>query len=88
MVEAFPREVWPETANVPVAVTLAAVRFPVKRPLPATSNLLDGEEVPMPTLPFERIDKTLVAALLKNSAILPAPLCKTFRKVEALEVEF
>jgi hypothetical protein len=45
------RVVLPATFNVPVAVIFAPVRFPLKNPFPATSNLLVGLVVPMPTLP-------------------------------------
>ena len=45
----------PETFNVPIAVIFAAVKLPLKYPFPATSNLFEGEEVPMPTLPLLNI---------------------------------
>ena len=51
VVEALVRVELPVTANVPVAVRLDPVKFPLKYPLPATSSLLDGVVVPMPTLP-------------------------------------
>src|ERR1035437_1464965 len=38
------------TARVPVAVIFAPVIFPEKYPLPETSNLFEGEVVPIPTL--------------------------------------
>ena len=40
-----------DVAVVELALKYGAVTFPVKYPLPATSNGFEGEVVPMPTLP-------------------------------------
>ena len=52
-----------ETANVPVAVRFAPVRFPAKYPLPATSSLFEGEEVPMPKYPLPSNSTRVVVAV-------------------------
>ena len=60
VVVALANVVLPLTFNVPVAVRLAAVKFPLKYPFPFTSNLFEGDEVPMPRLPLAKILKRLV----------------------------
>lgn len=58
---ALARVVFPETFNVPVAVMFAAVKFPLKYPLPFTSSALEGEVVPMPRLSIKYEDTVVVA---------------------------
>lgn len=50
--EERPVKVWvPVTVRVPVAVMLVAVMLASNQPLPFTPNLVNGDEVPMPTFP-------------------------------------
>ena len=59
---------WPEKVSVPVAVMLAAVRLPLKRPLPWTERLVEGDVVPMPVNPplvtrkFVAVDEPMAKA--------------------------
>ena len=52
------------------------------------ANFEEGVDEPTPMLPLDRIARALFAALVKNSAIFPTPLCKIFKNVAALEVAF
>ncbi len=56
------------TERVPVAVMFEAVRFPLKKPLPATARVVKGEVVPMPTLP------ALVILITSLGYVSPVPL--------------
>ena len=72
-------------AKVEVAVVEVATRFPTVA-VPLTTKAVEGVDEPMPTLPLDKIDRTLCKALPKNSAILPAPVCVIESEVVALEV--
>ena len=60
------RVVCPVTFNVPVAVMLEAVRFALKKPLPATERRAKGEVVPIPKLPESVRRARSAKALLVN----------------------
>ena len=57
-VEALEKEVRPVMERVPVAVMLVAVRLPPKNPLPLTERLVKGLDVPIPTFPLARTEKS------------------------------
>ena len=60
-------------AKVDVAVVDVAIIFPTEA-VPLTTNAVPGVLEPIPTFPFDKIDRTLCEATPKNSAILPTPV--------------
>ena len=55
--EAIPKTVWPETVNA-VAEAVERVACPVTPSVPATPSVNAGEEEPIPTFPFCKIEKS------------------------------
>ena len=60
----------PVTESVPVAVRLAALKLPEKRPLPWTESACEGEVVPMPMFPEESIIILSIVPTVPTAAVL------------------